>query len=210
MPDPTAGSDVQFLIFGAFVWVFTFFGFALHVADVQRRSKQGKKLLSEYDKPRPIEWLLAGMLLLACGAAILGALQIQGLIEADASAVARFEVAAGAALGAVALAYLALRGKTWLTWARDEFINTAGATTVEAGEVLVDVALEAQYDTVVAKRTAWPIYFIGCTPLVLAALRASVRLPLPAMIALLGAAAGAALMFVVLSSFPITEEDEDW
>lgn len=201
---------VHFLIFGAVVWAFTFFGIALHVADVNRRARKAEMPLDQYWRPRPIEWLLSGLLLLACGAAVLGSVQFWGLNRAGTEMLTRYQVIVAAAVSAVGLTYVALRGRSWLTWARDEFIHSAGATSPREGRVMVNLALEAEYDTAIVKRTAWTVYIVGCIPLAAAALLAIAVMALPALVAVLAAIAGGAMLYTIVTNLPGTEEDENW
>ena len=203
--------QTHFLIFGGSLWAFTLFGVALHVADVQRRARLETMALEDYHKARPIEWLLASLLMFAAGAATMGAVVIWGMGRSgSAGAIVRFQVLVGAALAAVALAYIAMRGKTWVHWAKDEFLGAAGATVTQGGEVSVNVALEAKYDTAIIKRMVWPVYAIASAPLVLAALCHAAARPLVLLGALLAVLAGTALVCLLLTSFPVSEEDEDW
>jgi len=201
---------VHYLIFGAVVWAFTFFAIALHVADVNRRARKGEMPLDQYWRPRPIEWLLSGMLLLACGAAVMGSVQFWGINRAGSEMVIRYQIIVAAALSAVALTYVALRGRSWLTWARDEFIHSAGATTPRDGRVMVNLALEAEYDTTIVKRTAWPVYALGCIPLAAAVVLSVTVATLPAAVATLAAIAGGAMVYTIVTNLPGTEEDESW
>ena len=202
--------NIHYLAFGAVVWAFTFFGLALHVADVQRRARKAEMPLDEYWRPRPIEWLLSGMLLLACAAAVLGAIQVWGLGREGTGLMLRGQLLVGAALTAVALSYVGLRGKSWLIWAKDQFIHTAGATRPRDGKVVVNLELEAKYDMTIIRKVAWQVYAIGCIPLVLAAFKSIGVLVLPSLAAFLATITGAMLVFVILGAAPSSEEEEDW
>ena len=201
---------VHYLIFGAAVWAFTFFGIALHVADVKRRARKGEIPLEQYWRPRPIEWLLSGMLLLACGAAVLGSVQVWGMGRTGTEMLTRYQVMVAAALSAVSLTYIALRGRSWLTWARDEFIHSTGATVPREGRVMVNLALEAEYDTAIVKRAAWPMYLVGCIPLAASVVLSIAVAALPAIVATLAAIAGGVLVYTITIQLPGTEEDEEW
>lgn len=202
--------SIHYLVFGAVVWAFTFFGLALHVADVQRRGRKGEMPLDEYWRPRPIEWLLSGMLLLACAAAVLGAIQVYGLGREGTDLMVRGQLLVGAGLTAVALAYVGLRGKSWLIWAKDQFIHSSGATRPKDGKVVVNLELESKFDMTIIRKVAWQVYALGCIPLVLAALKGLGVVVLPSIAALLATVAGAMLVHIILGAAPSSEEDEDW
>lgn len=202
--------SIHYLVFGAVVWAFTFFGLVLHVADVQRRGRKGEMPLEEYWRPRPIEWLLSGMLLLACAAAVLGAIQVYGLGREGTALLVRGQLMVIAALTAVALAYVGLRGKSWLIWAKDQFIHSSGATRPKDGKVVVNLELESKFDMTIIRKVAWQVYALGCIPLVLAALRGLGVVVLPSIAALLAAVAGAMLVHIILGVAPTSEEDENW
>lgn len=202
--------EVHYLIFGGAFWGFTLFGLALHAADVHRRLRLGAMHLEQYQKPRPIEWLLSALLLFAGAAAALGGAVVWGMQQGGADAAARFIVVAAAAVTAVALAYVGMLGKSWVHWTRDGFLAGPGATIPERGTVLVNVSLEAEHETALLRRAAWPVYLVGSTPLIIVAIRFAATTPVVSLGIALAVLAGTAVTLLVVSSIGAPQDDDRW
>lgn len=202
--------EVHYLIFGGAFWVFTLFGLALHAADVQRRRRLGAMPLEQYKKTRPLEWLLSGLLLFAGVAAALGGAVVWGMQQGGADAAARFMVMAAAAVTAVALAYVGMLGKSWVHWSRDEFLTAPDATIPERGTVLVNVSLEAEHETALLRRAAWPVYLVGSTPLTIVAIRFATATPVVSLGVALMLIAGVGITVLVASSTGAPRDEDQW
>lgn len=198
------------LIFGAALWAFMLFGLALHAADIQHRHRQGLMALKRYQSPRIIEWLLSSLILFAATAAVLGLLEVLGLWRNEGEGTIRFQAFIGAAVAAVALAYIAVRGASWVHWAKDSFVQSPGATTTQQGQVMVQVGTEAIYDARIMRKVAWPAYAIGASVLVLSAAAAGSHFPLLLPLGVLLTIMGAALVWIMVSGLPEGEEEKRW
>lgn len=201
---------MSFLIFGAALWAFMLFGLALHAADIQHRYRRGLMPLKRYQSPRVIEWLLSSLILFAAAAAILGILEILGLWQDAGEGTVRFQAFVGAAVAAVALAYVAVRGASWVHWAKDEFVKSPGATTIDQGEVMVQVDQEALLDARLMRRVVWPAYSIAAAIMVLAAASSASLIPLLLPLGLLLALMGAALVWLLVNGLPQGEDEQPW
>jgi len=186
------------------------FGLALHAADIQQRYRRNLMPLDKYQSPRIIEWLLSSLILFAAAAASLGLLEILGAWRSGEHEIVRFQAFVGAALTSVALAYVALRGASWVQWAKEEFLQSPGATATENGQVMVRVAQEAIYDARIMRRVAWPVYALAAAVMILAAAISGSRALFLLPVGLLLSVTGAALIWVLLSGLPKSEEDEPW
>lgn len=202
--------EVHYLIFGSAFWGFTLFGLALHAADVQRRLRMGAMPLEQYRKARPIEWLLSGLLVFAGLAAAFGGVIAWGMQQGGADVAARLLVMAAAAVTAVALAYVGMLGKSWVHWARDGFLAEPGATMPDHGTVVVNVSLEAEHETSLLRRVAWPVYLVGSTPLIIVAIRFAERTPIVSVGIALMVIAGVGVTILLVSSVCARQDQDEW
>ncbi len=198
------------LIFGAALWAFSLFGLALHSADVQQRHRRGTMTMDQYEKPRPLEWLLACLILFAGAAATLGLLELWGLWEPLPGATARYQVYVGAGLVAVALAYLGIRGANLVHRSKGDFLALPGSTTSVEVELLVQVDREAITDARTLRRVAWPAYGLCTIPGLFAGYLLVDSMPLALPLTVIAVLFGGALLVAILSGLPRAEEDEDW
>ena len=200
---------MYFAVFGAALWAFTVFGLALHVADIQSRHKLGNMPLQAYQRTRPIEWLLAAMLLFAATAAVISGVEYQGYKDPNA-ATTRLHGFASAALIAIALTYIGVRCATWVRWAREEFLSSPGSTVPMEGTVFVDVRAEAERDADHVRRVAWWIYVVDTLPAVLAAFLISKQMREAVPTAVAGAVLGAGIVLALIVGLPRDTEDDGW
>ncbi|MCE5216333.1 hypothetical protein LLH03_04785 [bacterium] len=198
------------LIFGAALWAFCLFGLALHSADIQQRHRRGTMATDQYEKPRPLEWLLACLILFAAAAAGLGLLEFWGLWEPLPGATARYQVYVGAGLTAAALAYLGIRGANLVHRAKGEFLALPGSTTSVEGELFVQVDKEAITDARTLRRIAWPAYGLCTIPGIFAGYMLVDSMPVMLPLTVIGVLSGGGLLVAILSGLPRAEEDEDW
>jgi hypothetical protein len=201
---------VPLLIFGAALWAFMLFGLTLHAADIQHRHRRGLMALKKYQSPRIIEWLLSSLILFAAAAAALGLLEILGLWHNQGEGTVRFQAFIGAAVAAVGLAYVAVRGASWVHWAKDRFVQSPGAVTTEHGQVMVQIGLEAIYDARLMRKVVWPAYTTAAAIMLVAAAVCGRDRPFILPLGFLLAVMGAALVWIVVNGLPESEEEKRW
>ena len=198
--------DVHYVIFGAAVWALVIVALAVHVVDVYRRARAKRIMLGGYGKPRPIEWMLAGLLVCAVAGV---ALTARGVRLQD-DAVLRLQLLLGGLVTVAALAYMGARGASWLVRDRDQFLSSPGATGSEDNEVWVDLELEAQGEAARMRGRAFPIYAAGCLPLLLATLGFTEAVPFGLQGGIIAVVLGGMLVWVLTLLPGRDEEDAEW
>lgn len=200
---------MQYLIFASALWASSLAGLAVHVSDVCRRFAIGEMGLSQFERTRPLDWLLAGTFLFAAAAAVLVALDGPSLWTQDERVAGKLHLAIAATVAAVTLIYIGTRGATRAVWVKDEFVDMPGATITTGGEVRVNVRMEAEMDAAAIRRFAWPAYF-GITAVALAICTQIPEIKMVAPLALIPASGGAGLVNLMLSKLPRLVTEEDW
>jgi hypothetical protein len=200
---------VQYLIFASVLWATSLVGLALHISDVCHRHDIGEMTVRQFERTRPLDWLMSGAFLFAAAAAVLVALDGPSLWTEDERVAGKLHLAIAAIVTALALVYIGTRGATRAVWVKDEFMGMTGATINSGGEVRVNVRMEAEMDAVAIRRFAWPAYVaVTVTALAICAQIPEIRMAAP--LALIPAFGGAGLVNLLLSRLPRLVTEEDW
>jgi hypothetical protein len=200
---------VPYLVFASALWAAALSGLAVHISDVCNRYAIGVMTLRQFERTRPLDWLLAGTFLFAAAAAVLVALDGPALWTQDERVAGKLHLAIAAVIVAVALVYVGTRGATRAVWVKDRFIDMPGATVTTGTEVRINVRMEAEMDAAAIRRFAWPAY-LGVTIVALIICTQIPEIKMVAPLALIPASGGAGLVNLMLTRLPQIVSEEDW
>lgn len=200
---------MPYLIHGAALWLLTLATLVVHGGDILRRMRRGQMPLESYRQIRPVEWGLAGVVLCGAAAAALDGMAFWELRSSGGDLAEGFNLLVALAIMAVVLCFIGVHGINRVAFRREDTLNRPGGTFVEREQVLVNLELEARHDAAEMRRVGWYFYLIDSVPLIVAARYARGIPPQSFPIAVVMVLLGAVVLFLLLSTLPSAEPDED-